>query len=213
MKKKPGSAPSNIDRETWHQIVKASEALFLARGYKGVSMKDIADVVQVTPAALYYHFPRGKEDLFLSVVQVMFEEWAVGIDQAVVGARDIRECLHLLTAYLVTLPVSHIALLVRDTHEQLKDLDRRQGMIGQVREAFEEHLIAIFQRMKDAREIRADIPVHMIARMYIGMIMSLLQNGPFSPKESESMQSTPIASMLISVLLDGIASQEQRSKQ
>src|SRR6266704_6570368 len=112
--KQVGHQPSHIDRETWRQILKADEELFLAKGYKGVSMKDVADVVQVTPAALYYHFPQGKEDLFMSMLHAMFEEWAAGISRVIAPTHHVRERLLLLTSYLLTLPVDHFPALMQD---------------------------------------------------------------------------------------------------
>src|SRR5258706_12854866 len=63
------------DQETRRRILTAAEQLFLARGFKGVSMKDIADEVDVTTAALYYYFPEGKQELFLSMIQHAIEDW------------------------------------------------------------------------------------------------------------------------------------------
>jgi hypothetical protein len=52
MKKHLDDLSSHIDHETWRQVLTAAKDLFLAKGYKGVSMKEIASAVQVTPAAL-----------------------------------------------------------------------------------------------------------------------------------------------------------------
>ena len=131
--KQVGHQPSHIDRETWRQILKAAEELFLAKGYKGVSMKEVADVVQVTPAALYYHFPQGKEDLFMSVIQAMFEEWSAGISRAIAPAHSIRERLNLLTSYLLTLPVDHFPVLIQDAKEQIKDREKQRAIFRQLR--------------------------------------------------------------------------------
>src|SRR5437660_480035 len=60
---------SPLDQGTWQQILTAAKDLFFAKGYKGVSMKEIADAVQVMPSALYYHFPKGKEDLVTKSIQ------------------------------------------------------------------------------------------------------------------------------------------------
>src|SRR6059036_290796 len=94
---------SPLDQGTWQQILTAAKDLFFAKGYKGVSMKEIADVVQVTPAALYYHFPKGKEDLFTKMIQTLFvEEGIAGIDQMLRTTQNLRERLNLLTASLLT---------------------------------------------------------------------------------------------------------------
>src|SRR5438876_10977034 len=101
VKKKMGeeSQPAAGDRETRQQILKAARQLFLARGYKGVSMKDVAEEVQVTSAALYYHFPDGKQDLFFCVIQMMLEEWTRGAVLSTASAQGLRERLTRLTQY------------------------------------------------------------------------------------------------------------------
>jgi len=49
------------------KIMDTAEVLFTERGYKAVSIRDIAEACQVTNAALYYHFD-SKEELFEQVL-------------------------------------------------------------------------------------------------------------------------------------------------
>jgi len=49
------------------RILESSVPLFALRGYHGVSMRDIAAAIGLSPAALYYHFP-DKEQLYIEVV-------------------------------------------------------------------------------------------------------------------------------------------------
>src|SRR6266516_8126883 len=95
------SRPPVGDRETRQQILESARELFLARGYKGVSMKEVAEEVQVTSAALYYHFPGGKQDLFFSIIQMMLEEWTQGALLATAQAQGRREGRSRLTQYLL----------------------------------------------------------------------------------------------------------------
>ena len=205
VEKQVGHLPSHIDRETWRQILKAAEELFLARGYKGVSMKEVADAVQVTPAALYYHFPQGKEDLFLSMIQAMFEEWSAGISRAIAPARGIRDLLNLLTLYLLTLPVDHFPVLIQDAKEQIKDREKQQAIFRQLRGTFQQRIEDLFQQAIGSGEITTDIPANVLASMYQGMVIALLQYMHFSAKDSERIEIPRLASMLVSALLDGIA--------
>ncbi|MEZ4768859.1 MAG: TetR/AcrR family transcriptional regulator [Caldilineales bacterium] len=48
-------------------ILQESGRLFVDRGYHGLSMREVAEAVGVSKAALYYHY-RDKEDLFLAVL-------------------------------------------------------------------------------------------------------------------------------------------------
>src|SRR5215470_16143642 len=99
VKQQVGHASSPVDQETRRQIVAKAAELFLAKGYKGVSMKEIAEAVEVTSAALYYHFPKGKEDLFTKMIQTVFvDERATRIEQTLATAEDSRERLTLLTS-------------------------------------------------------------------------------------------------------------------
>ncbi len=60
-------------RNTREEILGLSAPLFATAGFDGVSMRDIAAAVAVTPAALYHHFA-DKEQLYLEAVGYAFEE-------------------------------------------------------------------------------------------------------------------------------------------
>src|SRR6266699_4514971 len=201
LKKQLDSSSSHLDRETWRQILIAAKELFFAKGYKGVSMKEIADVVQVTPAALYYHFPKGKEDLFTKMIQTLFvEEGVAGLDQVLGTTHDLRERLNLFTASLLTLPIDEqFTMLLRDAKEHIKDPEN-QPIILSLRDRIKQQVMGTFQAARDAGEIRTDIPVNVLVSLYMGTL-----------RESKSIQGAHQASSLVTVLLDGIASSAQRS--
>ena len=192
---------SQLDQETWRQILAAAKELFFAKGYKGVSMKEIADAVQVTPAALYYHFAKGKEDLFTKMIQILFvEEGVAGLDQALGTTHNLRERLNLFTASLLTLPIDEqLTMLLRDAREHIKNPES-QRIILSLRDRIKQQVMGIFQSARDAGEIRTDIPVTVLVSLYMGML-----------RELKSLQGSPQTSHLVTVLLDGIASPAQRS--
>jgi AcrR family transcriptional regulator len=202
MKKHLDGHSSDLDQETWRQILTAAKDLFFAKGYKGVSMKGIADAVQVTPAALYYHFPKGKEDLFTKMIQTLFvEEGVAGLDQVLGTTRDLRERLNLFTAYLLTLPIDErFTMLLRDAREHIKDPEN-QRIILSLRDRLKQRATGLFQAAHDAGEIRTDIPVTALVSLYMGML-----------KELKSLQGSRQVSYLVTVLLDGIASPAPRNQ-
>jgi AcrR family transcriptional regulator len=202
VKKQLDSPSSHLDQETWRQILTAAKDLFFAKGYKGVSMKEIADAVQVTPAALYYHFPKGKEDLFTKMIQTLFvEEGLAGIDQILGNTQDLRERLTLFTASLLTLPIDEqFTMLLRDAREHIKDAEN-QRIILSLRDRLKQQAMALFQAAQDAGEIRTDIPATLLVSLYMGML-----------RESKNIQGSRQVSNLVSVLLDGIASPAQRTQ-
>ena len=191
---------SPLEQGTWRQILIAARALFFAKGYKGVSMKEIADVVQVMPSALYYHFPKGKEDLFTKMIQTLFvDEGVAAIDQAMGTTQGLRERLTLLTSSLLALPIDeHFTMLLRDARAYIKDPEN-QRIILSLRDSIKQLVMDLFQAASDAGEIRADIPVTVLVSLYMGML-----------RESKSIQGSPQVSQLVTVLLDGMASPEHQ---
>ncbi len=202
MKRHLDDPSSHLDQETWRQILTAAKDLFFAKGYKGVSMKEIADAVQVTPAALYYHFPKGKEDLFTKMIQTLFvEEGMAGIDQMLGSAQNLRERLTLFTASLLTLPIDEpFTMLLRDAREYIKDPEN-QRIILSLRDRLKQQAMGLFQAAQDAGEIRTDIPVALLVGLYMGML-----------RESKNIQGIDRVSQLVSVLLDGVASPAQQNQ-
>ncbi len=171
MKKHLNDSSSHLDQETWRQILTAAKDLFFAKGYKGVSMKEIAEAVQVTPAALYYHFPKGKEDLFTKMIQTLFvEEGMAGIDQTLGNTQDLRERFTLFTTSLLMLPIDEpFTMLLRDAREYIKDPEN-QRIILSLRDRLKQQATGLFQAAQDAGEIRSDIPVTLLVSLYMGML-------------------------------------------
>ena len=194
------------ERETRQQILVAARQLFLAKGYKGVSMKDVAEEVQVTSAALYYHFPDGKQDIFFSVIQMMLEEWIQGALLATAPAQGLREQLNRLTQYLFTLPIDRFWILARDIHENVLDQSTKRMVVLQFRDTFVQHVTDIFQQAIDAGEITQDIPAAVLAAMYEGMSISLLRSQHMVIGGTECLDARQLAAFVVSVLLKGIAS-------
>jgi AcrR family transcriptional regulator len=193
----PASSP--IDQATRRQILTKAAGLFLAKGYKGVSMKAIAEAVQVTSAALYYHFPKGKEDLFTTMIQTVFvDEGLAGIDQTLAAAQDVRERLTLLTAALLALPLDErLSMLLRDAREHLKDPQHQQVILS-LRDRIRQQVRGLFQAAYEAGAIRPDLPVPVLVGLYMGML-----------REAKSLPGPQPAASLVSVLFDGIAQREQ----
>lgn len=63
MPRKPAS--QTVHRQ---DVLLAAAAVFQERGYEGATMADIGRRVNLTPGSLYHHFPDGKRDLLLEVL-------------------------------------------------------------------------------------------------------------------------------------------------
>jgi AcrR family transcriptional regulator len=84
--------------DTRARILDAARALFADRGYAGTSMRDLAEALGMTKAALYYHFP-GKADILLALVEPLLDELDAIAEHAGGGREaSIRAYVGLLAA-------------------------------------------------------------------------------------------------------------------
>jgi len=87
---------SEKDEQTTRQaIIEASMKLFAKRGYHGTSVSQIAEATGLTKGALYWHF-KGKEHLFLTVLDCIRESWQETIMNRVESSVRVAEKLEQL---------------------------------------------------------------------------------------------------------------------
>ena len=72
MKKRGAPGASRNDRETRDRLLHASEQLFATRGFKDVTVRDIARAARANVAAVNYHFG-DKQGLYREVLQVAID--------------------------------------------------------------------------------------------------------------------------------------------
>ena len=60
----------------------AAEARLAEVGYLGVSLEEVAREVGVSKPALYYHFPGGKEQLFVEIAHRALKQHREGLERA-----------------------------------------------------------------------------------------------------------------------------------
>ena len=93
---------SQNDNDTRHMILNAADVLFSERGYASVRLKDIADVIGVKHAALYYYFPGCKEELYTAVMQYIFQRHRAGMTESIAQANaDVRDQLWAVADWLL----------------------------------------------------------------------------------------------------------------
>lgn len=79
--------------------------LFSQRGYEKASLREIAERLGMTKAALYYHYP-SKQALLLAILEPLVGEWKTVADKAETLPHNgpnvrlvLRECLDVLLRY------------------------------------------------------------------------------------------------------------------
>lgn len=113
-------ASQNSSRET---VLNAAEQLFAARGYTSVTLKHLADKLGIKQASLYYHFPLGKEDLYVEVMFRHLEHRRIMLERLISQAEPtLRGCLFKVGVWLIQqLPLHPGRMFVSDLPELSPD--------------------------------------------------------------------------------------------
>lgn len=190
------------DRETRPQILEAAQALFIDHGYKGVSMKDVAEAVAITPAALYYHFPGGKEELFADTIRHFLQSTVERAFQAMESATTFRARLRQLTRNGLSTPVDRLAPLLRDAFEYLKGDHLEIGR--EVERGYTSRMAMFFQEAIDTGELVTDLPADLLVTLYQGMCNALLSQRYFRGAATQPASEEQLAETVVAVFLDGV---------
>ena len=70
--------PEDIIQNTKRYIIDTARQLFSEFSYLGISMNDIAKKLNITKAALYYHFT-GKKEIYEKVLDNVFNDLSLSI--------------------------------------------------------------------------------------------------------------------------------------
>lgn len=95
---------------TRQRILDEAASLFAARGIEATALREIAERLDVTKAALYYHF-RSKEDLLIALVSPLHDEFGAVLSRVEDGEADATPVVvlsRLLDAALANAPAVRI---------------------------------------------------------------------------------------------------------
>jgi len=154
------------------RVLNTAEELFMKLGYNAVTLRDIANALQLKQASLYYHFPGGKEQLFIAVAGRAFDRHRQGMEAAVADApTDLRSRLRAVAAWFESQPPINLMGMV---HADMPALGaEEQVMLGEwAYRAMFTPLRTLFADAQQAGEIRMVQP-DLLAGFFLTLMDSL----------------------------------------
>ncbi len=118
------------------EILAAARRLFMSRGYRAVSTRDIAEAVGVTQPALYHHFG-GKEALYVAVMEAELGTISGEMRAQVRADASARERLVAIATVLAGRGEHDLSQMFHDLRHEISAENRRR--IGQ---AFHEAMLS-----------------------------------------------------------------------
>lgn len=91
-------------------ILEAAKHLFMQDGFRGISMRQIAEAVGVTKAALYYHF-RDKEELFVAIVEQYLLAMSALIDEVAATGESAHAPISELVRRILAQPAEQRSII------------------------------------------------------------------------------------------------------
>jgi TetR/AcrR family transcriptional regulator, cholesterol catabolism regulator len=155
-------ADQTVQRE---DILIAAANVFQERGYQGATMADIAAKVRLTAGSLYHHFPAGKRDLLLAVLNEGLDIVLKQVDEAIAAGQSPEETLRRMIEIHVlgvTQNQSVGAAMVFEIHTVLdlnEDAAGRDAFLDR-RDEFERRYRQVIERgIRDGVFHEVDIPI------------------------------------------------------
>lgn len=156
------------------RILGAATRRFVAAGYHGISMREIADDVGVSKAALYYHF-RDKEALFLAILDEAVGRMSTLLDECASEPTTRHRLRHLLRGLFAWCPEERA--VIRLASQEIVHLDEtaRSAFIHRYHDAFVGRIRAFVQEGVERGELRPVDPVR-TTWVLLGMIYPFIQS-------------------------------------
>ena len=172
------------DQDTRKIIIEASMELFARRGYHGTSVAQIAEATGLTKGALYWYF-KGKEDLFLTVLDCIKESWQEAVMTRVEASQDAIgkfEQLFDATSELIangdTPHSMHLFLVSAGAQPEMRDFE---DAIKEAYAGYVSKLAAIIKAGQEEGEIRKDFDAYSAAVGIIGCLEGIVLQARLHP--------------------------------
>lgn len=181
------------------RVLDVAEALFMRQGYAAITLRDIADSLGMRQASLYYHFPKGKEQLYVEMAERFFGRNRQGLEDAIHATPpDVAAQLHAAADWFATQPPMNLSSMM---HADMPALQAENAAhLGRAAyDAMFVPLRTIFIQGATRGETRAVNPDVMA-----GSFLAILDGIQFSGQRPDTPSRASMLDDVISVMLDGL---------
>jgi DNA-binding GntR family transcriptional regulator/AcrR family transcriptional regulator len=175
-----------LHRGTLGKFIRGAAELFSKCGYESTTTRDLATLLGMERATLYYHV-EGKEDLLYAICKSSIEQLDNDVIEATEGISDP----------LVQLQVgiqTHVVSLLRDQTQHATSLAEARALsperlaeIVSMRKAYQARARSVLEAGQRAGSIRKDIPSKYLGMMLEGLldrtVVWFKRSGDLSPSE------------------------------
>ncbi|MCD6149586.1 TetR/AcrR family transcriptional regulator [bacterium] len=185
----------NIIQDTKQYIIGAARNLFSEYSYLGVSMDDIAKKLNITKAALYYHFT-GKAEIYIEVLNNVFDKLSLSISEAL-SEKTVDKKLHKLIRNYLDFGLKE-KNLVKSLMLKLSPADPQiKNRIAQLREQIIGLIQPVIKEMSASKKITRKVDDKLLTSLLVGTMNGLILEYSFLNKK---IKSGKVADQIIAAL-------------
>lgn len=185
----------NSLRGTKEYIIDVARGLFSEYSYLGVSMSDIAKKLDITKAALYYHFT-GKEEIYIKVLDEAFGGLALSVSEAF-DEKTIDKKLHKLIKNYLDFGLKE-KNLVKSVMLKLSPANSKiKNHIMCLKKQRISFIYPVIKEMSANKKMVCEVNSKLLTSLLIGMMDGLILEYSFLNKK---INSSNIADQIVAVL-------------
>ena len=187
--------PGDVIQDTKKYIIDTARQFFSEYSYLGVSMNDIAKKLDITKAALYYHFT-GKSEIYEKVLGEVFDDLSLTIIDAMNEATIDKKLYKLIKNYLdfgfkEKNLIKALMLKLSPADDQITK------RIVKLREQAAHLIQPVMEEFLASKKITNKVDSRLLTSMLTGMMDGLLLEYSFFNKK---INSAKISDQIIAVL-------------
>lgn len=159
----------DANRGTLGKFIRAAAGLFSKDGYESTSTRDLAALLGMEKATLYYHV-EGKADLLYAICKSSIEQLSSDVNAAMEGAEDP------LTQLQVCIQ-AHLVSLLRDQTQHATSLAEARALSGErlaeivaMRKTYQRRIRSLIAAGQKAGRLRTDIEAKYLGMMLEGLL-------------------------------------------
>ncbi len=158
--------------KTRQAILAVASELFMSKGFKHTSTREIAERVQITQPNLYYHF-KNKQDLYLAVITQLTDN--VRDDLTVIANSDLvlDQKLFKMIMLLIDKHPTNLFLMLNDMFVEMEP--ESHGQLYQIfKGTYSDNIAAVFKQKNNQKVLREGVTVEDAARFVLYNVSSML---------------------------------------
>lgn len=134
-----------MESQVRQDILSVGKRLFIQHGYHGLSMREIAENVGVSKAALYYHFS-DKQELFLAILGTSLKQIETVLSDLIAENTNPQLQIQTFVNWILSQPAEERAV-IRLASQELNQLDKdaRKNFEMEYYRGFIDKLTRIFE--------------------------------------------------------------------